>query len=50
MLQAMEAYARDECQESVLPHESAEGVRIGVVSNDERMVGACMTAEAQFLT
>ena len=47
----MEAYAGEECQESVRPRDSAEGVRIGVVSNDERpVVGACMTAEAQFLT
>jgi len=46
----MEAYARDECQESVRGRDSAEGVRFGVVSNDETVDGACMTTEAQFLT
>ena len=49
-MQAIEAYARGERQESARPRDSAEGVRIGVVSNDERVVGACMTTEAQFLT
>jgi len=46
----MESYTRDECQESFRPCDPAEGVRIGVVSNDERVVGACTVAEAQFLT
>jgi len=46
----MDACARHGCQESVRPRDSDEGVRIGAVSDDERVVGACMTVEAQFLT